>query len=60
LHEKAKELGLWGIARRIAIGKSGTSLIIRIPKDMAQLCNIQNGGKAFIYPEGKNRICLDV
>lgn len=60
INEKAKELGLWGIGKRIAIGKSGTSLIIRIPKDIAELYKIQNGGTALIFPEGKNRICLEV
>lgn len=37
IEQKAKELGLWGIGKKIAIGKSGTSLIIRIPKDIAEL-----------------------
>lgn len=60
IEQKAKELGVWGMGRKIAIGKSGTSLIIRIPKDIAELYKIQNGGTALIFPEGKNRICLEV
>jgi hypothetical protein len=60
IEQKAKELGLWGLGRRIAIGKSGTSLIIRIPKIIVERYKIQNGGTALIFPEGKNRICLEV
>lgn len=57
---KAKELGLWGIGKRTTVNLSGQSLIIRIPKDIAQLYKIQRDSKVLIFPEGKNRICIEV
>jgi hypothetical protein len=60
INQKAKELGLWGIGKQTTVNLSGQSLIIRIPKDIVQLYKIQRDSKVLIFPQGKNRICIEV
>src|SRR2546430_3679656 len=31
IEARAKELGLWGLAKKVSIAKSGNSLVVRIP-----------------------------
>lgn len=44
---------------RRKIGFSGRSLIIRIPKDIENVCQIRNGDEVEIYIEGKNKIIIE-
>jgi hypothetical protein len=57
--EKAKELGIWGLESRVKIGKSGHSLIIRIPTRLAEFMKLKKGEDLCIFPEGENKLILE-
>ncbi len=59
IDEKAKKLGLWGIGQVGKVGYSGNSLIVRIPKKIANLLHLKEGKEVFIRPEGKNRLVVE-
>ena len=54
----AKEKGLFGLAAKTTVGKSGDSLDIRINKKIAEFANLQKGQTVVVHPEGKNRIVI--
>lgn len=56
--EMEKKAGLFGIAKRTKISYSGKSLMVRIPKDIAQLANFKRGTEVQIMPEGKGKILI--
>ncbi len=56
----AKEKGLWGLEHSSKISYSGNSLIVRIPKDIANFMGISRGEEIKIHPEGKNRLVVEV
>lgn len=52
--KKLKLAGLWGTKRKEAtLWKSGSSVLLRIPKDIAETLNLKADEKVVIYPEGK-------
>lgn len=57
---KAKELGLWGIQGESKIGYSGNSLIVRVPKKIAEFLKFKKGEKVSVRPEGKNRLVVEI
>jgi hypothetical protein len=56
---RARELGLWGLERKVKIGKSGNSLIVRIPARIADFLDLEPGREVFLVPEGKGRLILE-
>ena len=63
MHEieaKAKELGLWGLAKNMKVIKSGNSLSVRIPAKIANFLNLEEGENVLLYPEGKKKIVVEV
>jgi YgiT-type zinc finger domain-containing protein len=60
VEKKAKELGVWGLAKKIKVVKSGNSLSLRIPAKMAQYLDLSEGKNVFLYPDGKNKIVVEV
>ena len=58
IDEIAKEKGLFGLAARTTVGKSGDSLDIRINRKIAEFANLQKGQTVMVHPEGKNRIVI--
>ena len=59
IDKKAKELGLWGLGQKSKIGYSGNSLIVRIPKKIAEFLEIEEGEEVFVRPEGKDRLVVE-
>jgi succinylglutamate desuccinylase len=55
----AKKAKVWGLSRTTKVGKSGNSLDIRIPKDIAQYVGLKQGVQVVIHPEGKDRIIIE-
>ncbi|MFH0874964.1 MAG: AbrB/MazE/SpoVT family DNA-binding domain-containing protein [archaeon] len=49
----AKEKGIWGMGKKTKLIKSGNSLAIRIPKEIADYLKIKEGDEAFIHPDEK-------
>ena len=61
VEKKLKEAGLWGVKRKeVNLWKSGSSVLLRIPKDIADSLNLKPDEKVTIYPEGKKRLVVDL
>ena len=54
----AKEKGIWGLGKKTKITKTGNSLAVRIPKEIADFLKLKEGHEAYIHPE-KNKIIIE-
>jgi len=52
----AKEKGVWGIETRTKVSFSGNSLILRIPKKIAEFLHIDKGSEVLLRPEKKKLV----
>src|SRR5207244_13121799 len=50
IETRAKAIGLWGLAKKVSIGKSGNSLVVRIPADLARFLQLKGGEDALVPP----------
>ena len=55
----AKQKGIWGLGRKTKIARSGNSLAVRIPKDIAKRLNLKEGKEAYVHPE-EDKIIIEV
>ena len=61
VEKKLKEAGHWGVKRKeVNLWKSGSSVLLRIPKDIAESLNLRPDEKVTIYPEGKKKLIIDI
>ncbi len=60
IEAKAKELGLWGLAKKVTVRKSGNSLVVSIPADLARFLHLRGGEDALLRPEAKRRLVLEI
>ncbi len=61
VENKLKNVGLWGVQRKeVNLWKSGNSVLLRIPKDMADALNLKPDEKVMIYPEGKKKLIINI
>lgn len=61
VERKLKQEGLWGTQRKEAtLWKSGNSVLLRIPKDIADNMKLKPDEKVTIYPEGKKKLIIDL
>ncbi len=60
IEARAKELGLWGLASKVKIAKSGDSLVVRIPPPLARYLRIRSGQEVFVAPDRKHMLVLDL
>jgi YgiT-type zinc finger domain-containing protein len=60
IEAKAKEMGLWGLAKKVSIAKSGNSLVVRIPADLARFLQLKGGEDALVRPEGREKIVVEL
>lgn len=58
IEENERELGLFGLSRETKISYSGNSLIIRIPKQLAEFMGLKKETNVILYPEDKNKFCV--
>ena len=58
IEEEARKKGTWGLGKKTKITKTGNSLAVRIPKEIATFLNLKEGGEAYIHPE-KNKIIIE-
>lgn len=56
----AKERGVWGLEARTKVSYSGNSLIVRIPKEIAEFMGLERGDGVTVHPEGKRRIVVEL
>jgi YgiT-type zinc finger domain-containing protein len=58
IESAAKSKGVWDLGKRTKIARSGNSLAVRIPKEIAEYLDLREGSEAFIHPD-KNRLVID-
>jgi hypothetical protein len=57
---RARELGLWGLASKVKIARSGNSLVVRIPAKLARYLKLKTGQEVMVSPEKENRLVLEL
>ena len=55
---ESKAKGLFGLSKKVKVGKIGDSLMIRIPKEIAQLIKLKAGHEVRMHPSG-NKIVIE-
>lgn len=60
IEARAKALGLWGLPRKVSVAKSGNSLVVRIPADLARFLKLKGGEDALVRPEGREKIVVEL
>ena len=55
-----KQKGLFGLSMQTKISYSGNSLIIRIPKTIADFFKLKKEDIVTIHPEGKSKIAIEI
>jgi len=60
IEKKAKELGIWGLARKTRVGTSGSSLDVKLPKQIAEFLNVKKGQEVLIAPIDKKRVEITI
>lgn len=56
IEQEAKKKGIWGLGKKTKITKTGNSIAVRIPKEIADYLKLKPGKEAYIYPEGEKLI----
>lgn len=56
IEAKAKEKGIWGLGKMTKIAKAGNSLVVRIPKKIAEKLKLKVGEEAYIHIEERKLI----
>lgn len=57
---EVKRRGLFGLERRGRVAKSGNSLVIRIPKEIAESLKIKRDLPIVIYPSEPRKLVVEV
>ena len=60
IEKEVKQQGLFGLEKQAHITKSGNSLVIRIPPEIAKFTGIHYKDLVRIYPLAKNKIELNL
>ena len=60
IEARAKEAGVWGLARKTHIGTSGSSLDVKVPKVIAEMLKLKKGQEVLIEPLEKNKIGITI
>ncbi len=60
IEKRAKELGVWGLSKKSKVVKSGNSLVVRIPAEIARFLGISAGNDVLFHPEGKKKLVFEV
>ncbi len=56
IEDIAKAKGIWGLGKNTKITKTGNSLAVRIPKEIAGFLDLKNGTEAYVHPDGKKLV----
>ena len=57
---RAKELGLWGLASKVKVRRSGNSLVVRIPSPLARYLKLKSGQEVLVAPDRAHRLILEL
>jgi len=59
MEKRAKELGIWGLEHKTKVSVAGNSLIIRIPRKLAQFLGLDKGSEVVVHPYGKDKLMVE-
>jgi YgiT-type zinc finger domain-containing protein len=60
IEARARELGLWGLASKVKVARSGNSIVVRIPSPLARYLKLKTGQEVMVAPDQKHRLVLDL
>ena len=60
IQTKSKELGLFGLAKKVKVAEIGNSFAIRIPKNLAKFMGLKKGREVLITPKEKNQLMIEL
>lgn len=60
IQRKSKERGLFGLARKVKVGEVGSSIAIRIPKELAEFMELEKGREVVLMPKNKHDLHIQV
>ncbi|HIH43079.1 TPA: AbrB/MazE/SpoVT family DNA-binding domain-containing protein [Candidatus Woesearchaeota archaeon] len=60
IQKKSKELGLFGLARKVKIAELGNSIAIRIPKEISEFLHLKKGEEVLLVPESKRDLHVQI
>ncbi len=60
IEKEVKKKKLFGLEKEAHVTKSGNSLVIRIPPEIAKFSGIKYKDRIRIYPSGKNKIEVEL
>ncbi|MBI2672645.1 hypothetical protein HYX19_00120 [Candidatus Woesearchaeota archaeon] len=60
VEQEVKKRKLFGLEKQAQITKSGNSLVIRIPPEIAKFIGVHYKDNIRIYPKGENKIEIEV
>lgn len=60
IEQRAKDRGIWGLAEKIRIVKSGNSLAVRIPAKIAHFLKLKEGEEIVMHPEGARKMVIEL
>ena len=58
IEEAAKKKGIWGLGKTTKITKAGNSMVVRIPKPIAEFLKMKVGQEAFVHPD-KDKLVIE-
>jgi hypothetical protein len=58
--EITKQKGLWGLGAKTKIGQAGSTLDIRLNKNIIEFMGLKKGKEVNIYPRSKNQLVVEV
>ena len=56
IQRKSQEKGLFGLSKKVKVGRVGDSLVVQIPKTIAAFTKLKEGKEVSVHPEGNNII----
>ena len=60
IENEVKKRRLFGLEKKIAVVKSGNSLVFRIPPEIVSFSKIKQKDEVLIFPVGENRIEIEL
>lgn len=60
IEKEVRKKGLFVLERRAKVTRSGNSLVIRIPKDIAESLGLEKDTDIKIYPAEKKRLIVEI
>lgn len=60
IEKEVKKKGYFALEKNVQIGKSGNSLVLRIPSEIAKFLHLHYKSLARVYPTGKDSLRIEV